>query len=147
MECNKCRTPEDKRNCGGKDFYNYGEIRFCVWQVQWIISQFLGLDNGEIYIKIFDWPPDPSGKSDTTFDPRSRRVNTEAAFCKPMEIVGEVAWRLMRLGRLGERLVSAILSGNELDNEMQSALIYVSGWRRREILYYQWRNKVMGLGI
>ena len=138
LDCRKCRTVEDKRQCTGKEYYSYWDIKFCVWQVQWIIKEFLGLDDDEIYIKQTEWTPDPSGKPDTTFDPRSKRVNTEAAFCKPMEILGEVNWRLAKLGRLGKRLVAVILSGNELDNEMQSALIYVSGWRRKTKPYYRW---------
>ncbi len=141
IECRKCRTVNDRKQCGGRDYYSYWDIKFCVWQVQWIISQFLGLDDDEIYIKNIDWPPDPSGKPDTNFDPRSKRVNTEAAFCKPMEILGEVNNRLAATGRSGKRLIASVLRGEsieEMDGETRNALYYVSGWRRRGQPYFQW---------
>lgn len=127
-DCLKCK---DYRGCAGKPWYHYGEIRFCVHQVVWIIKKADVLLAG-------DWPPDPDSSS--AVDPSIRTgYKSEAYYTKPVGILAEVNRRLAQTGTHGKLLRAEVLAGLELSPESEDALMYAKGRRRKDTSYNHWR--------
>lgn len=126
-DCRKCKTYKD---CAGKPWYHYGEIRWCPYQVIFII------ENLEVLIA-GSWPPNPDDSS--YIDPQIRTgYRSEAYYTKPVEILAEVEYRLKRTGVDGKLLKAEILGELELSKESKSALMYVKGRRRKRMSYKRW---------
>jgi hypothetical protein len=142
VDCHICRR-EDRRNCMGKERYNFSDFRFCSRQVYFIIEHFLALNKDDFVLKEIEWQPDPAFSQDkSTYI--TKRVSKEAKFCKPMEIVAEVEKRLIESGRRGQFLVTSIMGGLAMENlpgEAWLTLLYISGWRRRRVSFAQWKYK------
>lgn len=132
-----CKRCQDYRDCIGKPWFHYGEIRFCPYQIMFIVEnvEILGAGN---------WPDSPTGSSWT--DPAVRTgYRSEAHFTKPVEIVGEVNYRLKRTGVDGKLLREQVENGKAIDDlepEARSALMYVKGWRRKKIGYKRWLREI-----
>ena len=128
-DCRKCKSYKD---CAGKPWFHYGEIRFCPHQVIWVIS------NSEILRTT--WPPNPEGSGyiDTKI---KTGYGSEAYYVKPAGILGEVNARLARTGTHGKLLRAEVLAGLDLSAESESALMYVKGWRRKRMSYQRWLRK------
>lgn len=129
-DCRKCK---DYRDCAGKPWFHYGEIRFCPHQILWIIEHSETLRA--------TWPLAPDGSS--SIDPNIRTgYKSEAYYTKPAGILGEVNARLARTGTHGKLLRAEVLAGLELSQESKDALMYVKGWRRKSMSYQRWlRNR------
>jgi len=126
-DCRSCRTWKE---CYGKDWFGYHEIRWCPKQVEWLIEHQEMLRRGE-------WPTE-----ETSDNPGSRQVKTEGAFVKASVIVGELDVRLSNTGVCGKLLVALIKSGASLhDRDARDALYYISGWRRKATSFRAWRNQ------
>lgn len=126
-----CRHCKD-RDCIGKDFYNFAEIRFCIHQIMWVIR------NAGV-IGIGKWPDDSNGDNNAG----SKVIKTEASFVKPIIILAEVESRLKKTGIHGKLLVAQIEAGrefNELDKEARDALFYVGGWRQKREGFNAWKK-------
>lgn len=132
-DCRKCRTYKD---CPGKPWYNYGDIRWCVYQVFFIIENWATLLAG-------DWADNPDGSS--YIDPLVKTgYKAEAYYTKPEEILGELDYRLKRTGTDGKLLKAQIMAGddyNDLESESHLALMYVKGKRRKRMSYKDWQNE------
>ena len=131
-----CRDCKDYRVCIGKDWFHFGEIRWCIYQVIWILAHAETLRAGQ-------WPKAEDGSSDSNLGQRS--VKTEASFVKPELIIGEVETRLERTGKQGELLVTQIEDERTISNLSTGArevLMYVKGFRRKKIGFKKWLRRV-----
>ena len=121
----------------GKEWYHFGEIRWCPFQVLWILENAHTLEAGR-------WPPE---HCDTGYEDRlgGENIKTEAGFVKPELIIAEVKSRLNRTGLHGKLLVSQVEAGrdfDDLDEEAKAALMYVKGWRRKKTGFKKWLTNV-----
>jgi len=133
--CQKCKSYKD---CSGKTFYNYSDIRFCPYQVLWVIEQSEVLQGG-------NWPSNPDESS--YIDPGIRTgYKDEAYYAKPVGILGEVNARLARAGTHGKLLRAEVLAELELSEESKSVLMYIKGWRRKGMSYKRWLKDRRYLG-
>ena len=133
-ESGDCRDCKDYRECIGKDWFHFGEIRWCPFQVIWILSHANTLRAGH-------WPKDPDSQDDNS---GQRKINTEGTFVKPIIILSEVESRLQRTGIQGKLLVAQIESGRtfeNLDRDARDALLYVKGWRQKRMSFSAWKKK------
>lgn len=164
-DCLKCQVWDD---CNGHwysirnhrnekvliEWYSILEIRFCKYQVKWILS-YLGELKGEQGkeaqrdMKEGTWPISPVGSTWIEQPINSPRRIKNAAFEKPCEIAGEVELRLRKTGKDGLALLSVYcygvpigelaeynhISKDEVERRMDSSLYYVSGWRRKIYRY------------
>jgi len=128
-----CRSCKDYRQCPGKEWYTYSEIRFCPYQVVWIIEHRDTLLEG-------NWPDSPDGS--IYIDPQIRTgVRDEAYYAKPVGILVEVEARLKTTGVAGEALQDEVkqgLSFEQLSRPARRALMYVKGWRRKKQTFAEW---------
>lgn len=129
-DCRSCRSYKD---CPGLAWFDYGAIRFCPYQILFIIA------NSDILLS-GNWPPNPDSSSYT--DPAIQSaLKPEAYYTKPEEILGEVERRLSRTGINGKLLVAEVQAGySELSPEARDALMYVKGWEKKDTSYSQWRS-------
>lgn len=132
-DCLKCQSYKD---CLGKPWFHYGEIRFCPFQILWII------EHSETMIA--NWPSAPEGSS--YVDPRIHTgYRSEAHYAKSVGILGEVEYRLQRTRVDGKLLREQVENGKDiamLAPEARSALMYIKGWRRKKIGYKRWLREV-----
>lgn len=148
-DCRECKSYKD---CEGHiyivdtdagrqyvNWYHYGEIRWCPYQVMFI------LESSETLL-LGDWPERPEGSSYT--DPMIKTgFPDEAYFTKPEEAIGEVEYRLARVTRdAREALIDAANRGivdlKELSRPAHRALLYVKGKNRKKKNYTWWVRKV-----
>jgi len=132
-ECQEC---EDYNKCPfgeGKAWYHYGEIRWCPFQVIWILEHRGAFLAG-------DWVDNPDGSSYT--DPAIQTgFRSESYFTKPEEVIAQVEDRLKTTGIAGEALVDEVDQGltfQQLSRPAQSALMYVKGWRQKKQTFPEW---------
>ena len=145
-----CRDCKDWDSCSGQwysdsegneqEWYSYGEIRWCPYQVFWILKHRETFDVGR-------WPKPPR---ELECDTKSHtRIIREAAFCRPKRIIGEVRARLAAFAdkahwradkaRILERDAITIEKMMYLEDDIKSVLYYVSGWNRRETPFRVWQ--------
>lgn len=142
-----CLDCKDYKDCIGKPWYTYQEIRFCPYQIIWIIENWGPLEKG-------NWPDCPDGSRH--IDPMIKTgFSNEAYFVKAVGIIAEVKKRLETTGEAGEALVDEIEDGNVtvivedgrikfdgLSRPAYRALMYVKGKRRKLIDYRRWLRVV-----
>ena len=135
MSATECKACKDYRECDGlKEWFHFGEIRWCVWQVIFILANADTLRAGR-------WPQDPDKADDNS---GQRSIKTEATFTKPILILAELEERLRRTGICGKLLVAQVEAGREfntLDYEAKSALLYIKGWRRKKEGFSAWKKR------
>jgi len=122
---------EDKKD---RDWFHYGQIRFCPYQIVWILAHAATLRDGR-------WPQDPDRVDDNL---GQRRIKTEASFVKAILILAEVETRLKRTGIHGKLLIAQVEAGREfntLDYEAKLALLYIKGWRRKKEGFSAWKKR------
>ncbi len=130
LDCRKCQSPKD---CQGFAWYDYGSIRWCRWQVLWILTNSEALGAGI-------WPPSPDGSS--YIDPKIKTgYGSEAYFVKPVVALAEVERRLKRTGLAGKLLKAEVAAEMELSSESGDALRYVSDWRKKDMSYSAWKKQ------
>lgn len=128
-DCRRCKRWQDCAHNGS--YFHYGEIRWCPQQVIWILQNAATLRAG-VWIS----PPDDSASS--------TQINPEAYFVKAGIAISEVEVRLARIPNEGEILVTQIEDGRTLTTLSPGAraiLIYVSGFRRKDMSYNQWQRQ------
>ena len=133
-ESGDCRHCRDYRECVGKDWFNFAEIRWCVHQIIWILLHAAILRAGH-------WPQDPYGADNNT---SSRTIKTEASFVKPELVIAELEERLKRCGKQAELLVTQVEDGRTLSNLSPGAreiLMYVKGFRRKRMSFSAWKKQ------
>lgn len=145
--CFECKDYKKCPYLGVKDWYTYGEVRFCPYQIIFIIG------NSETLLK-GEWPENPANSS--SIDPAIKTgFKGEAYFTKPEEIVGEVEYRLKTTADAGECLVDQINKGQVtvlvedgkirikgLSGPADRALMYIKGWRRKRINFFRWLRDI-----
>lgn len=121
-DCKKCK---DYRNCGKfAEFYNYAEIRFCPYQILWVIA------HKETFAT--EWPKDEENPADNNSG--QRRVKSEASYVKATLILAEIKKRLQKTDTKGELLISQVEDGrtfNTLSPRAMEELMYVKGVKRK----------------
>ncbi len=127
-DCRSCRTWKGCKH--DQSYFNYQEIRFCAYQVEWLIAHSEMLRKGQ-------WPPEETGDN-----PGSRQVQTEGTFVKASVIMAELDARLKSTGVCGKLLISLVESGAPVnDRDARDALYYISGWRRKATSFNRWRRQ------
>lgn len=134
LPCRSCKTYRDcvlvhpivqERDV----WYHFGELRFCPFQVIWILSHKDTLQSG-------DWPPEHREVAG------SRQFSSEARFARPVLIIAEVMQRLESCGLQGELLLSQVEAGrtyHTLSQGAKAALKYCSGFKRKQRPFSKWR--------
>ncbi len=139
--CKNCKSWKD---CIGKAWYSYSDLRFCPYQVIWIIENSATLEVG-------NWPDCPDGS--THIDPDIKTgYSSEAYYVKAIGIIAEVGIRLKTTGEAGEALVDEIEGGKvtvtEKDGKIKfdglsgpaiRVLMYAKGKKRKKQSYPQWQ--------
>lgn len=137
-DCKGCKFA-----CKNRDFYTWGEIRFCRTQMMWLITHIAELGEG-------NWPTNPEGSSYVDPALRSKSFRDEAYFVKPSGMLAEIKKRLSRTGEDGITLMEDIHSGirryEDLKSVAKRALNYISGFRQRKESYsaFKYRSKKKG---
>lgn len=153
VNCRKCKLHH--KDCPGKDFFDYGDIRFCEHQIIWLLGKIRVLHKGY-------WPQDPkSNESGYNIEiPKGKKARR---FKSPFEavscILAELEYRLERIAEApfnlradGEMLEKCYIEGEPMwevamdqgINEAQArrrgerALAYIIGKRRKRRSYAEW---------
>ncbi len=128
-DCLKCQRWKE---CGiGKVFYEYVDIRYCPYQVMWILENAATLLEG-------NWPDDITGNSDA----QTTRPH-EASFVKPAIIIAEVERRMKTTGAMGVSLRERAEQGytiDQLSSPEYNVLMYLKGNQRKLQTYSQWKR-------
>ena len=126
-----CRRCKRWKGCPGKDWYHYGEIRWCPQQVIWILQHADTLRAGFWITKYED-----SGGS--------RQLKVEAYFVKAGIAICEVEDRLETVDNKGELLITQVEDGRVLGKLSSGAweiLMYVKGKDRKAEDFKTWKRK------
>ena len=121
------------KKCNGFEWYDYGDFRWCPFQIYWAIL------NAES-LRVGNWPSPPEHLE--TDDTR-KHLATEAYFVKACSVVAEVDARLTRTGKDGIWLVSLIEREcpiDELPYDPLMAFHYITGWHRYGKNHAKWQN-------
>ena len=114
------------------DHFNFAEIRWCPFQIIFLLSNRETLKSGE-------WPPEFKESAPTG------RTRAEAKFVMPVLVIAEVEARLQQTGVRGEMLLAQIHDGrtfHTITNGAREALFYIKGWRRKKISFARWLREV-----
>jgi len=113
--------------------YLFAELRFCPFQIVWILANEECLDYGK-------WPDRYS-----PFDERgSRQIANEGYFVKAKLIIAEVRKRMETTGKDGRHLADQCKlysTPNSLDDEAWEVLMYLKGANRKDMDFNKWRNQ------
>lgn len=123
-----CRKCPGYKKCVGFLWYDYGDIRWCLHQIVFIIQN---ADD----LRIGVWPDPPQY---LVTDVVQRRISTQASFVGACSVLAEVEARLKRTGKDGEWLVSLIEREcpiNGLPPDPKMAFYYITGWDRYGLKY------------
>jgi len=135
--CKDCRNWND---CPGtKTWFSMSEIRYCKFQVIWLISNLIDYQDG--YIVVSDWPQEDieTGYDDT---PVQHSNKAAAPFETLRRITADVTSRLQRTGKDGRLLLLEIKNDRlEFSEEANQALSYISGWRTKRMNYGLWKKQ------
>ncbi len=134
-QCQKCRTWKD---CTGHEWYEIREIRYCSWQVQWIIENFLRVWADEIIVMRDTWPSQDVETGYTDAPQTQHAISSHAPFEGVLQMVAEVHRRLEWTGSDGRELVLMLEHGTDLSSNAHDALRYCSGWRRKDTSFKDW---------
>lgn len=127
-----CRRCTNWRLCPGKESYLFAYLRWCPYQILWVLANSETLHSGK-------WPPQYSPFE----EPRKKQLNEEGYFVKPAIIIAEVEKRLETCGTPGKLLIREAQAGEALEtlsDEAFSVVLYVKGWRRKETDFNTWRR-------
>jgi len=137
-DCKSCKGRY--KECAGPEWYSPGDIRFCPYQVLWLIEWFFWLSKEGVVRIGMDWPEDPNSSGSELPNVQRSRV-AGAYFEKPIDAIAELAIRLKNLGRSADLLLAELQAGMEgnLTDEADAAFHYITGNRRKLKPYYQWK--------
>ncbi len=141
--CPSC-SPFIRRTCTGYDWFPINEIRYCSYQMMFLIEHRLLLQEGK-------YPPDPyvSGYVGGGFSGRK----SHAPFERALQEVGELDARCLTMevgarlcaSNLSRKLLIAEIEGGrtirELSAEARLFLRYISGWERRLMSFSAWSKQ------
>ena len=133
IDCRKC---ERWKECTGQAYYEYQDIRWCVYQVAWLLIHSETLLRGE-------WPDDPN-KAETGYTGGNGNRPHEARFVKSALVIGELEARLKTTGKAGKRLREVLSNGSDiadLDRELYDVLMYVKGNKYKRLSFSAWKKQ------
>ena len=126
-----CQTCHSFKDCIGHNSYSYSDIRFCPYQVIWILENASFLEEGYWVDSDKDWIPTTTSSSSHI-----------APFVKAVEVLAEVRIRLDKTGNDGKTLLSEILRKEfYFSSQSHHALMYIKGWRRKRTDYSEWLKR------
>ena len=131
-----CRDCKRWRDCIGKPWYSFSDIRWCPFQVMFIIEHRGELLDGE-------WPDSPDNSSYTDAGIQTSPGH-EAYYVKPELVIGEVEKRLETTREAGEALIGEVDSGLSIDGlspPAYRALMYLKGKTRKRVSYPLWKTQ------
>lgn len=132
-DCLDCQRWQE---CIGKAYFVFAEIRFCPFQIVWIVRHRETLLDGR-------WVDDPVSSSYTDGGIQSG-YKSEASFVKPELIIGEVEKRMKSLTRdARDAFIDAVDKEYLIRNYSPPAynvLMYLKGHRRKDDTYSHWAN-------
>jgi hypothetical protein len=129
-------------------YYSPRDIRFKQDEMKWLIENLPSLREGK-------WPPRPEGAPNPN-EMRAKRVYAHAPYESPCQIAAEVEIRLEAVGMDGILVKAFYCWGEPVDilakyfntdkdnisKRISRALRYISGWKRKSYLYYNWLKQV-----
>lgn len=126
-----CRDCHSWKDCPAPErgWYSYGEVRWCVYQVFWILKW-------EEYFDIGIWPTPES-----TVEAPKRTLSKDAQYVNSMIIIGELRVRLEKTGLKGKLLREECQNREKmlyLSDPAKEALWYCAGWRRKGMSFRDW---------
>lgn len=129
-DCYGCRG---WRNCPGKAWYSFGEIRWCPQQDFWILKHAYELESG-IY-------PDKSGLDQN--EARSGNITHEPEFVKSTLLIAQVRLSLKPTGWRGRLLAAECLDPRKeklryLSDDAKAALYYIAGSKPNPRKFSDW---------
>ena len=133
--CHDCR---DWSDCPGKPWYSIADIRYCRYQVLWIIENFIVCNAGKSESERDTWPVEEQDTGYTEAPKTSHAVSAHAPFERTLQVVGDITRRLERTGKDGRLLVLEVHNSVPLSQDARNALNYVNGWREKHRSYTQW---------
>lgn len=128
-DCRKCKRWQ---LCpGGKAWYSYADIRWCPYQILWLLRYAATFHAGK-------WPPtdDPD-----TLKKKGKQAR-EAYFAKAVTVIGEVEARLGTAGDDGKALRKEAAAGRGIESLTEGAyqaLMYCKGKGRKDMTYPEWK--------
>lgn len=126
-----CRDCKGWRKCPGKEWYSFGEMRWCPQQIFWVLKHVDTLDAGQ-------WP---QATSTETAETKAQRVKSEAYFVKAVIILGQVRYRLKWTGWRGKLLAEESINRDKmlyLSGDAKDALYYVAGSKPKGRRFSLW---------
>jgi len=129
LDCLKCKR---WKGCPGKEWYHYGEIRWCPQQVIWILQHAETLRAG-YWVPMYE------------YGGGTKQLKVEAYFVKAGIAIAELEARLARTPNQGELLTTQVEDGRTLSNLSDGAraiLMYVKGRKRKTITFSRWKREV-----
>lgn len=128
QDCRKCKR---WWGCIGKDWYNYGEIRWCPQQIIWIYQH-------EDTFRAGYWVVEHEESGEST------QLHPEAYFVKAILVIAELDVRLETTPNKGEMLITQIEDGRTLSNLSPGAweiLMYIKGRNRKDMDFNSWQRQ------
>lgn len=124
--------------CLGKDYYTLEDIQYCPNQVQWIIFHLIKYETG-LFTGSDEWP---LGEESGYTDGIRVQPSSHAYFEKIRQITADITSRLSKTGNDGRLLVLEIQNEvYELSQDAKNVLYYISGWRKKRLLYPEWKKQ------
>lgn len=127
--CRKCRSWRDCTH--DHSWFNYAEIRWCPYQIIWILSHADTFRAGEWVAR-----HEESGES--------RQLHPEGYFVKAGIALAEVEARLETTPNKGEMLLTQVEDGRTLETFSSGAwaiLMYIKGKARKSEDFNTWKRK------
>ena len=139
-DCFKCR---DWGDCMGKPYYTPSELKYCRWQILWLLWHMDELQSSL-------YPSD--GSSYTTWPPiLGKGAKSGAFFETPAGLAGMILGRLNKTGKDGGFLIDqvkklpndyaetfALFYHHDINKDAKAALGFICG-REKKTPYYIWR--------
>jgi len=131
-QCRECRKNHWRwGDCEGLSWYAPPDLHYCWHQVIWLI------DNSDSD----NWPPNTT---ETGYVGGHGQSNQQAPYVGIKDHVGEIMARLDSTGDCGQALYDEVMVADlkrisSLSIPAFRALCYVSGWRRKNRSFAQWR--------
>jgi len=138
VECRDCYDFKARRyrylkECLGGDYYTYGDIFYCRWQIIWVREH-------KEKFKCGVWPDMPGVITSESI----KKKQAEAHFVRACITHADVDSRLIKAKGDGKLLDKEIQLGtpiNEMDDEAKSALRWCEGWGKKKGTYAEWKRK------
>lgn len=155
IDCRECGKRKQKyQDCIGKEWYSWGDIRFCPHQVIWLFQRFghrLLNISGRTTIGVSPWFNIPERPGDIDLPLHRAPLKPDAYFVDEVDVLAELEVRLEHLGRSAKVLVAEIGAGledgkasniiiREFTQEAREAFHYITGVRRKRTPFYQWKS-------